>query len=1063
MFQATLAFYGLPANWTHAFKRILLTDRETGAPILDEKTGKQKTSLRSCNAPKESVNGNSVWLQVNEPFEDTATFTSQHGTTYPKKAGNHEIHFIRNVTLDTEYPPDPHIAITIGRKLVDYLITMGFFEAGHPIEHSGAGPHIVIPIIPIETTKETARLWNEAVAKAVKTHIKPEFERLCKEAGIEMDLGGFDISRVLSPPGTWRPRNPEKADCEALHQGVLRQWLEPYTDGNYPIRKESAKLTQLIRDTFDQISNPTQWVFDYAATHPNSDRSALFQTLVNVTYLKFGEDAVKETKDLINSLSGEKYNGRLDEELERSLKLAMQTSKQDTSSPKEKAASKSGKSRHEIITNNTQLRDITCLATDALRESNTASERMYVHFSQLSRVVKDEDGRPIVQQMNTASLKGELSNAADFYRTRKLSQGELELISVSPPNEVAEQILALPPADWRFPSLKGVTEVPLVKPDGTLLDTPGYDRKLKVFYDPSDDLKGLEIPEYCTQEDAINAAKVLRHLIAEFPFEGDADHANMIGLLITPFIRHAFKGDIQLALLDATNPGTGKTFLAQIAAIIATGARTEARSQKGDDDEWRKFILAVLLKCPQIVLIDNVRGTLASVSLEAALTSETISDRLLGVSKDVSATNTAVWVATGNNLLIGGDLARRCFRIRLIANNANPDERDDYAIPEILDYCEAHRRELVTAILIMIKAWFQAARPPAKAKIAKADSFGNWIKMVGGVLEFADIHGWQQNREELRSKNNEEAKEWERFLSTWSLCYGDVWKKTLDVQNDIISGSPHSSIANGDSRLFETLPTFLAEKFAKNRDSFYLSLGRALSFRKQTVYGLQGLQIESKEDSHAGGMLWRVTSKNGPENEPPQTPPEPKTQNDSTSGSSEYDKTSADDCRGFNPLGYRENFQNPTSKTSKRVPYTADDAATNVFTGAQGFQTSANISSPQNGYMPKVSSDGSISAVEPLCEQPPESAVCGGSFSTSEFGDDLLAEYQALYQQVGQARTQIAPLSTIMWYVPDSGFETGQVTVKEYSQRLNEMYMSRDRRKILAGLEEMKRKLGGVN
>jgi len=187
---------------------------------------------------------------------------------------------------------------------------------------------------------------------------------------------------------------------------------------------------------------------------------------------------------------------------------------------------------------------------------------------------------------------------------------------------------------------------------------------------------------------------------------------------------------------------------------------------------------------------------------------------LLGVSKDVSATNTAVWIVTGNNLLIGGDLSRRCFRIRLIANNANPDERDDYVIPEILDYCEEHRRELVEAILIMIKAWFQASKPPAKVKIAKADSFGNWIKMVGGILEFAGIQGWQQNREELRSKNNEEAREWERFLGAWLRCYGSEWKKTIDVQKDVISGGPYASNEDSDSKLlFESMPLVLAEKF----------------------------------------------------------------------------------------------------------------------------------------------------------------------------------------------------------------------------------------------------------
>jgi hypothetical protein len=711
-----------------------------------------------------------------------------------------------------------------------------------------------------------------------------------------------------------------------------------------------------------------------------------------------------------------------------------------------------------IITNNAQLRDITRETMGALHTSTVTNERLYVHFSQLSRVVKNEDGRPIVQQMSVASLKGELSEAANFFRTRKAAQDEVELVSVSPPNEIAEQILALPPSDWKFPSLKGVTEVPLVKPDGTLLDIPGYDKKLKVFYDPSDDLKELEIPEYCTQEDAINAAKVLQHLIAEFPFEGEADRANMIGLFLTPFIRHAFKGDIQLALLDATNPGTGKTFLAQIAAIIATGARTEARSQKGDDDEWRKFILAVLLKCPQIVLIDNVRGTLASVSLEAALTSETISDRLLGVSKDVSATNTALWIATGNNLLIGGDLSRRCFRIRLVANNANPDERDDYAIPEILDYCEDHRRELVAAILIMIKAWFQAGKPPAKAKIAKADSFGNWIKMIGGILEFAGIQGWQKNREELRSKNNEEAKEWERFLSAWSQRYGEAWKKTLEVQKDIIDGCPHSHIADGDSQLFEALPNLLAEKFAKNKDSFYLSLAKALSFRKQTVYGQQGFQIESKDDSHAGGTLWKVTMKNDPENKPPQTPFESNSRNGSTSGSRESSQDSAEVCGGSTPFA----TEKKSNSKSVKSDVTSLDSLHNNSADTQGVQTSANLRSHQNGRTPKVVSGSSTSAVNAVFEQPPESPVCGGSFSKAESDEDLLSDYRTLYQRVGQTREKLAPLGTLHWYVPDSGYPTGLVEVDEYKRRLQELYRSNEHHKILVGLEEMRRKLGGI-
>jgi hypothetical protein len=718
--------------------------------------------------------------------------------------------------------------------------------------------------------------------------------------------------------------------------------------------------------------------------------------------------------------------------------------------------------RAGIIINNAQLRDVTKEAMAALHALPATNDRLFVHFSQLSRVVKDEDDRPIVQQMGIASVKGELSEAADFYRIRKDQKTEeTVLTAVSPTNEIAEQILALPPYDWHCPSLKGVTEVPLVKPDGTLLDKPGYDKKLKVFYDPSEDLKDLQIPEECTQEDAIKAVAVLKHVIAEFPFEGPADIANMLGLLITPFIRHAFKGDIQLALLDATNPGTGKTFLAQIVAILATGTRTEARSQKGDDDEWRKFILAVLLKCPQIVLIDNVRGTLAAVSLEAALTSETISDRLLGVSKDVSATNTAVWMVTGNNLLIGGDLARRCFRIRLIATDANPDERDDYDIPDILDYCEAHRKELVVAILTMIKAWFQAGKPAPSVKISKADSFGPWIKMVGGILDFAGVQGWQQNREELRSKNNEEAKEWERFLNAWTTCYGEKWKKTIDVQKDVINGSPFGTIEDAlSTMLFEAVPSLLAEKFVRNRDGFYLSLARALALRRQTVFGVQGFQIEKQEDSHTKNLMWRVTTKKSPENDPENNPKnksekEPPQMGQSiiksdkaTSGFSPIDENAAVVCGGSTyPLACEKSESSDFTNVTHNI----------YSPGSQGVQSTAYHRNPQNDPCGKVPSEHSTSGGKGTSDETKKTSICGGSFQNSESSIEIQGiseEHIDLFiEYVGVVRSSEKPV--LDWYAPGRDCKKSPFGKDAHIMRTHSLLRSGDEGKVSDALAAM--------
>jgi hypothetical protein len=409
----------------------------------------------------------------------------------------------------------------------------------------------------------------------------------------------------------------------------------------------------------------------------------------------------------------------------------------------------------------------------------------------------------------------------------------------------------------------------------------------------------------------------------------------------------------------------------------------------------------------------------------------------------------------------------------LLAKDANPDERDDYAIPHILDYCEEHRRELVIAILTMIKAWFQAGKPAPKNKISKADSFGNWIKMVGGILDFADIEGWQQNREDLRSKNNEEAKEWERFLATWTECYGEMWKKTLEVQKDVITGSPYSAIEDEKSTLlFEALPAVLAEKFARNRDSFYLALARALSFRKQTVFGIEGFQIESQTDSHTKNLVWRVTTKKTPnedpeneaqnksENEPPQNGERPNVQNGSTSGFSDSQESPSVVCGGSHSLSSGKNSKyKDIIGDSEETAVTLCDSQQKRADGGQ-CQTTAYHRSTQNGHESKVPLDGSTSAVIALSEEGTESPICGGSFSNAEFDHDLLQEYKDLYLQVRQIpRDEIAPCGQCSWHVPDSGFEEGLVTPEVYGIRLQALGKSGDLQKVRAGRDEMLRKL----
>jgi hypothetical protein len=60
-----------------------------------------------------------------------------------------------------------------------------------------------------------------------------------------VEIGAYDIARVLSVPGTWRPPHNKPNDAPYLHDGFLRRWLPPY-HSTRPERREVERLAVLI-------------------------------------------------------------------------------------------------------------------------------------------------------------------------------------------------------------------------------------------------------------------------------------------------------------------------------------------------------------------------------------------------------------------------------------------------------------------------------------------------------------------------------------------------------------------------------------------------------------------------------------------------------------------------------------------------------------------------------------------------------------------------------------------------------------------------------------------------
>ena len=496
----------------------------------------------------------------------------------------------------------------------------------------------------------------------------------------------------------------------------------------------------------------------------------------------------------------------------------------------------------EIQINNRHLRDVTADTLAALQASNDPPE-MFVRAGALVRVREDEHGTPQIQNMDLNHVRGRADRCADFVRITKQGDGWLKT-KVNPPEIVIKDLMALP--SWPFPALEAVVESPILRPDGSIFATPGYDAETRLYYRPVPGFRRPEIPAEPDKDEVRAALELLNEAIGEFPYADRASAANTLGLLVTLLIRQAIPGPVPLALIDAPQAGTGKTLLAEIVAMIGTGRAGEMLGAPRDDEEWRKQITSKLSAGGTMVVVDNVENALYAPSLARALTSRTWTDRVLGRSEMVTVSQRATWIATGNNISLRGDLPRRCYWIRLDAKDSRPWKREQFKHPNLTSWVESSRGELVGAGLIIARGWYAAGKPKAEG-VPRLGSFEAWAEIVGGILRFAGIEGFLANLEELYSKADEGNAEWEAFLEEW-------WRQ---LGEDKITVKDLAKLIEDEKPLQDALPGDLSEARDKGEGSFTRRLGKAIAKRAGTRYGEDGLHI-TEAGSVRAGKLWSV-------------------------------------------------------------------------------------------------------------------------------------------------------------------------------------------------------------
>jgi putative DNA primase/helicase len=369
-------------------------------------------------------------------------------------------------------------------------------------------------------------------------------------------------------------------------------------------------------------------------------------------------------------------------------------------------------------------------------------------------------------------------------------------------------------------------------------------------------LTGCTSPGNPAPDDVAEALEYLMvEYLGDFQFVSDADRAQALALLLLPFVRDVISGATPMHVIIAPDIGSGKTLLAQAALLPGCGL-VPATAPTNNDDEWRKRITSALLGGTSAVLLDNMTK-LDSGALAAALTTGTWSDRVLGESREVHLPVRNAWAATGNNLALSPEQARRSAPIFLDPGDVRPADqpRDHFGHADLLGWGMRHRRALVEAALTLVQHWRLGAvayveggyvnvrEPGADPRRSRKTlgSFEGWAAVMGGVLEAAGVGGFLENRDRLIAEADDDSQEAREFLAAW-------WAHSREA---VPFAEVHAWCAAGELR--DRLPAALHEEPARLRSR----LAGYLKKQKGKRAGEYQL-VKTKLGGHENPNGWKV-------------------------------------------------------------------------------------------------------------------------------------------------------------------------------------------------------------
>jgi hypothetical protein len=345
--------------------------------------------------------------------------------------------------------------------------------------------------------------------------------------------------------------------------------------------------------------------------------------------------------------------------------------------------------------------------------------------------LKRADDSVVIQMASDETIVRDLDERATFVFRKETKIGPVDKEVNVPgnlPAQIKDRVRSMP-RDVPYLTLDMVSGAPVLLPSGRVHEiltargngfTRGSIYEERVLFVGSVGYRERfpDIKEHPTREDAVNGLKQFDQVFCRFPFVDLKEKlpwnqtasysvvlSGILALVARPYLgSHA----VPLHAVSAPMRRSGKTLIVEAACVCGLG-HNPTPAHFSNEEELGKHLQPLIQSADRAILLDNIERPLQSSKLCILITASSMRDRVLQESRDVLLQNFTVFWATGNNLILAGDMTARALRCNINPELERPEEREFRFSPVALAH-QLHP-QLVMAALTALRAFVLAGLP----------------------------------------------------------------------------------------------------------------------------------------------------------------------------------------------------------------------------------------------------------------------------------------------------------------------------------------------------------------